>query len=418
MKRRAFTLVEMLVVITIIGILIALLLPALSAAREAARSAQCKANLRQLGIGLLMHADRDPGGKYCSGAYDWRRDGCPDSWGWVADLVNAEICRPIDLNCPSNKLKAMEKLNDLLGISTITEKDGTPDVARLEHGACNGKTAGFTPGEVDDNFFSKGYSSNYSSSWFLVRGSMKTSVVAADNGSGKLSSVTVTADGGLKPDASGNYYNFKGLGGTTGPLTRDMVDNGYVPSSTIPFLADAAPGDPAEAFAIDTVTYNGKDFVAAGDRLAESFNDGPSYFSATSGKLALIPSDGTVEVFTGEDLDSTDPAAPPTYGGLAYDEYTDGQGVADATGNVYLQDTRDFMAVHGNECNVLMADGSVQSIADQNGDKYLNPGFPVSGTLVSEATGYRSNQIEVPQAQMFNGLFLNNPMQNKALNFE
>lgn len=56
-RGRGFTLIELLVVIAIIAILVALLLPAVQQAREAARRAQCKANMKQVGIGLANYHD-------------------------------------------------------------------------------------------------------------------------------------------------------------------------------------------------------------------------------------------------------------------------------------------------------------------------------------------------------------------------
>lgn len=55
--RRAFTLVELLVVIAIIAMLVTLLLPAVQSARESARRSQCQNNLRQIGLAVVNYMD-------------------------------------------------------------------------------------------------------------------------------------------------------------------------------------------------------------------------------------------------------------------------------------------------------------------------------------------------------------------------
>ncbi len=91
-KSRGFTLVELLVVITIIGILIALLLPAVQSAREAARHAQCKNNLRQIGIAAMSHVTAQ--GHYPTGGWGWswvgdadRGFGPEQPGGWIYNLL-------------------------------------------------------------------------------------------------------------------------------------------------------------------------------------------------------------------------------------------------------------------------------------------------------------------------------------------
>lgn len=367
LNRSGFTLIELLVVISIIALLAALLIPAVFAARESARSSQCKSNLRQFGLSMHAFASTDPSGRYCTGAYDFRRDGCPDTWGWVADMVNSGAGLPQKMLCPSSTLLGSEKLNDMIGVANTSNKDSAP-VARLGEGICANWTSGTegTAARLSQvaKLLEDGYGTNYASSWFLVRSGAKTSA-------------GVTAAG------------LKGFGGTLGPLTIRRLDSSRISSSAVAFMGCGAPGDVGEA----VLSHSIPGFLDAGERLAESFNDGPAYWNpaaGTGGAIDLMPA--------GTNVVGAIPAVLPD---------PNRAGTPGADGTLWLQDSRDWYAWHGRGrnkiCNILMADGSVKAIVDLNGDGFLNPGF--SGSA-SGGSGYTDATVELRPSECFSGPWL------------
>ncbi|OYW23268.1 MAG: hypothetical protein B7Z55_03715 [Planctomycetales bacterium 12-60-4] len=233
--RKGFTLIELLVVISIIAILIALLLPAIQAAREAARSTQCKNNLRQIGISFHTFADSDPAERYSSGAYDFKRDGCVDTYGWTADMKKIGAGNANNLRCPTSPIRGLEKLNDIIGLTPSSNGNNAP-ADRQGKGVCaNTATAGSTTNIYLTAFLiGEGHNTNYSESWFACRGQAQLSQISNELYINPGPIATVTA-------------SFKDLRNTSGPLSRRSVDNSDVPASAIPVMGDASAGDVNEA---------------------------------------------------------------------------------------------------------------------------------------------------------------------------
>lgn len=352
---RGVTLLELLVVIATISLLAALLLPAIQAARESARQGACQSNLRQFGVGLAAHAQRH--GSFCSGAFDWKRDGCVTEFGWVADLVNAGTPTGKML-CPSSPHMISETYLDLLTLTSTdfdcceclgldrakgSTEQVAPDGAMVKN-PCR-ELLEDAPADrrvfVEERVFKKHYNTNYTASWYLVRSGVRLD----------------QATGNLQTKAGCSEKTLKSRHSTLGPLQLSHADAAAGGLAFIPMLGCGAPTSQlSEAI----------DYVPSGSYTVKSFTDGP----VTNPAMAQLP-----------DLDTAREGADGWW----------------AQWNATRQDYRGFAPIHRGQCNILFADGAVRSFEDKNRDGLLNNGFQPTG---STGNGYTSEESELPEDEV------------------
>lgn len=132
LRRRAFTLVELLVVVAVIAVLIAILLPALRRARETAYRVSCASNMRQLALAFLLYANDHRGFLPAPGWWKQVRDEDWIHWQTDRDLRQSRILKYLGSNlavlrCPAGVLQPPESYPFSYGVNVLLTGRGWKD---------------------------------------------------------------------------------------------------------------------------------------------------------------------------------------------------------------------------------------------------------------------------------------------------
>jgi prepilin-type N-terminal cleavage/methylation domain-containing protein/prepilin-type processing-associated H-X9-DG protein len=268
-SRKAFSLVELLVVIAIIGVLVGLLVPALAAARGAAHAAGASSHLSTFGRGFELFAQQDGRGRYSTGAFDHLLDGDIRTRGWVADVIGTKVAVPGRARDPANRWQVSETVADYTGaarIGTVAAVDGSDNGwTTSTYTAVSGSTY-FGTLQAMNEIWNAGHNATFATTWHFSRGDPTTTLDVSFPGYGSVKGSPIEGTGPLSIGALGRATTTAARVAMMGPARATDGPTFVVRSAAARLRTGVADGV--------VNGFVGFKLVRPNDLLLDSFTDG------------------------------------------------------------------------------------------------------------------------------------------------